>query len=134
MVHTAQFFTNQKANNVDVNYANWRRPTEYLSMHFIYLIQSSDFSSQNLCILTSPENVLNYNYIHYSEQYQYFLPNKSIHFKAINNISDTTAQVYVGNCDDSNLHSFPSRTYIYNCLPGDLKCPINYHGDFIINY
>jgi len=82
------FFDNQKANINDYN--NWREPKEYLSMHLIYLIKNNNFP-KDITIYVSRNNSVNFNYLHYQEQYRYFLPDKNIVFLADNYYDDHTA-------------------------------------------
>ena len=131
-LNTYQFFSAQKANNLDI--FNWRRPLEYLSMHIIYLIKANSSMAKELCIITSPDNVVNYNYLHYQEQYQFFLPEKSITYEINPSLTENTATILAGNCRFIDVNKATLHQFLYQCQPNDLKCPKNYQKYFMINY
>jgi hypothetical protein len=117
------FFYYQKANINDYN--NQRESKDYLSMHLIYLIQNNSFS-KDIIIYASPYNVKNYNYLHYKEQYQFFLPNKNISF-IMNDSLDNYSAILVNN---------QNRLFKINCLDtkNSFFCPLKDNKTFSIVY
>lgn len=91
------FFVSQRA---DIG----RELHEYISMNVIYAIQnqiSSSTSTKTYCLITSKNNWLNFNYMHYQEQHQYFLPGIMLDQEAGDSIPDSEAYLYKGACATS---------------------------------
>lgn len=117
------FFYYQEANINDYN--NWREPKDYLSMHLIYLIQKNNFPN-DITIYTSPYNATNYNYLHYQEQYKFFLPDKNIIFLGAENLDNYSVRILTNETFSLTVDCLDLKNRFY--------CPLNDPGKFTIYY
>ncbi|HET9947173.1 MAG TPA: glycosyltransferase family 39 protein [Patescibacteria group bacterium] len=124
----AYFFVNQSANiGRDIH--------DYLSMDIIYTIQAQEktipeVTSQTYCLRLSSANYKTFDYLHYKEQYDYFLPNISINKQEDKNVSDNTIYIFHGSCPvDLNKVKLQTKRNCSNKF--NLYCPLNYSGDII---
>jgi len=132
--HGITFFTKQKANINDYN--NLRQEKDYLSMHLIYLLKNNiKFFPNNLCVLASPYNSQNYNYLHYQEQRQYFLPNYQIRFESNHNVSDNQLFIYQDNCPQTVDYAHLGSQHV-DCSYQENKlfCPIGFKDKLSIYF
>jgi 4-amino-4-deoxy-L-arabinose transferase-like glycosyltransferase len=127
LFQTYQFFTKFPANND-------KGIKDYLSMHIINLLKSQNDTTGNLCIVVSPENYKNLDFLHYKEQYQYFLPNANITIKKNAKINDSEAYVFRKSCPEdykqaSNIHTTLCSSKRTNYCPVDFIGEINIYTD-----
>lgn len=88
------FFINQTA---DIG----REVHQYMSMNMIYAIQNqvgNATNPQTYCLVASKENATNFDYLHYKEQYQYFLPQITLQIQAKDSLEDNVEYLYKGVC------------------------------------
>lgn len=70
-------------------------------MNVIYAIQNqiqNKSAADTYCVLVSPEDAKNFGYLHYSEQYQYFLPQTALDIQEDASVPDSDAYLYKGSC------------------------------------
>lgn len=133
IINALLFFYKQSANINDYN--NYRQLKDYLSMHLVYFIKQNPITPQFLCILTSPYNATNYGYLHYQEQFNFFLPQKTFNFVSNQTIFDNELFLFVDACPQT-IDRSAMLHYQILCSNDEnkLKCPLNYKGNLSIYY
>lgn len=109
---------------------------DYMSMNIIYTIQSLQDTSptaQNYCLVLSKDMNKDLDYLHYKEQYQYFLPNVAIEKQIDPTYSDSEVHIYKDSCPSTP--QLPVRATVKMCTGGlDYLCPIHYIGELRVYY
>ncbi|HWS48981.1 MAG TPA: glycosyltransferase family 39 protein [Candidatus Methanoperedens sp.] len=122
---TYKFFQNRPA---DI----FHNVGDYLTMHTIQFLKSNKITG-DICLLTSPDNTTSLNYPHYSEQFQYFLPNITVQTLPSEEIRNNEIYIYRGNC----LKKYEKTTYKYiSCsdVSNNYHCPLNFNEVMMIHY
>jgi len=118
------FFIEQPANkNKDIG--------DYLSMHTIYFLKSKKKlfnASGTFTFYVSPSNYVKFNYLHYKEQYAFFLPTISITIQKGEMIKDN--EIYI----KSKQYNYNNKISIIKCNKMSYYGPLNYRGKILIHY
>jgi len=118
------FFYSQPANkNKDIG--------DYLSMHAIYFLKKNNnlYPFNDLTFFVSPSNYQKFNYLHYREQYQFFLPEKNILIKENKEIGDN--EIYIKNDEQPYL----GKTFFIKCNgKKSYSCPLGFKENIILHY
>ena len=115
---------------------------EFVAMDIIQLLQSQDGFvntvsshplSENICLIVSPSNAQNLQYEHHQEQYEYFLPTKTIMIDKNPSIPDNEAYIFHGGCP--TIYSIATQKAVTTCTgANNFFCPIGYTGNIVLHY
>ncbi|MCL4384363.1 glycosyltransferase family 39 protein [Patescibacteria group bacterium] len=125
------FFTEERANLIAM--PDVKQATDYLMMHLLYDLPQIT-SSHQLCLVSSPYNIQNYNYLHYQEQRQFFYPQTNFSLTASELLPNSELWVFTGDCPSSGLIK-PNHLLSVNCAAqSHFFCPLNFNRSLNIYY
>lgn len=81
----------------------------------------------------TPLNTKKLDYLHYDDQFDYFLPDLSKKYIPSNSLSNNEVYVTQGNCP-KNFGKTKRKEEIICNEPNSFYCPLNYRGKIEIKY
>lgn len=119
----SHFFLNRSA---DIQ----RGAYEYVSMNIIYALQNqiqNKIATDTYCVIVSPDDAKNFGYLHYAEQYQYFLPHTTLDIQSDASVPDSDAYLYKGMCSGNAKQPLREENIVCNDQL-NFMCPRDWTG------